>query len=290
MILAWGLMLVPAMGQLQWSEKQASFEAKVLQKEIPVVFSCTNKGRKPVRIMAINSPCNCLHVHIGNEPIAVDEEKAITVIFSPRGRHGQQKLPFKIITDEGGRKEYSLQINGKVPASVVIEPSVFVWNKQENVNPRTAHIAVAKGVPLKIAEIYSMDENFLTSKVVNPEKGGFDVTITPQNSDVRRLGRVVVIAEDKTGKRHFHHMLMRVVDRKINEFVSDERKNALYWPEELAKLRGGKVPKQKQSPRAPDFEKLKKSLSKPLPVEGAPKVQKTPRSPKENKSTEAPKP
>lgn len=263
--------------ELVWTTKEAVFEAKVLQEDIPVMFNCVNKGDEPVRIISINSPCNCLQIHAESKIIDVGEQKAVIVLFRPEGRSGKQKLNFKVITDEGGRTEHELTVSGIVPPTVMIEPAVLVWNKRENLEPRVVRVSVAKGVPLTIREIYSMDENFITKKEADLEKGGFDVKIAPQNGEVRRLARMVVVAEDEGGKRYYHHLLMRVVDRENSEFISEARRQSLFWPEEIAQMRGESIPKRPKPPMVLDLSGLKKELPKSLPFKNS--FKKLPQSP-----------
>lgn len=215
--------------ELIWESKEVEFQAEKPSLEIPVFYTCENKGQNPVSIVSVETSCNCLEVQAGSEPVAPLESRTVAVVFRPGMRHGPQKVDFKLKTS--GDKAYQLSLKGVVPAPLILDPPVLVWNVQEGLEPRTFTAKLADSIEAKISEIYSMDENFLTS---SQEVDGFiRVKVSPQRGDVKRLARVAIVTETEGQEKRSYFLFMRIADRDPNKTLSPQLKNALYWPEEL---------------------------------------------------------
>ncbi len=218
--------------KLVWEEQELTFEAKLGQVEIPILFNCKNMGDRSIRFTSLSSPCQCLEIQLDTKDVAPGESRVIPVVFHSGHRQGEQRFTFKVYSDDGVNQEaHALTVSGAIPEMLTIDPPVLVWNAREGIEPREFTVKLAEGLPFEVKEIYSMDENFLTSSVHEDQMT--TVSVHPQKGSVRRLARAAIVVETAEKKRKTFYVLMRIADRDPNIALSPKLKNALYWPEEI---------------------------------------------------------
>lgn len=269
--LIWVVSLALLEAELTWESREVGFQIEKPSFLIPVFFTCENTGLNPISVTSVVSTCQCLEVQAGDGPIAPSESRTILVVFRPGIRVGPQKIDFKLRTSE--EKVYQLSLKGTVPKTLILDPPVLVWNVQESLEAQTFTVKIADGIPAKISEIYSMDENFLTS--TQEAAGSLQVKVSPQQGKVRRLARVAIVTENEDQEKRSFFLLMRIADRDPNKAMGPKLKNALYRPEELETPARTYLKEQEGSLARRDERLLKDaagSLSEKLPTRNSPKI------------------
>jgi hypothetical protein len=111
-------------------------------------FAFRNGGAEPVRIVAAEGTCGCLHAVPSARLIEPGAEGVIRARFLTDGRYGPQTLRLKVRTDEGERTGAVLTLRGRVKAVLRPRPAQLHLGVLEPGTRHTRRVEVETYVPV----------------------------------------------------------------------------------------------------------------------------------------------
>lgn len=176
---------------LVFDEERVVHEANFEESEHTGIFAFTNKGKKPVKILEVNSSCGCTTALPSKQVFQPGESGEISATFDYGEREGKQIKSIRIETDaeeEDGRIFLTLEVN--IPSALEYSPSVVMWNRAQDkeFKPKEVIIESKMAEPIEILDIVASSDFFSHEIKVLEEGKKFAISIAPENIPVDHKG------------------------------------------------------------------------------------------------------
>ncbi len=179
---------------LEWKTQVVELTATPFQVSQTATFPFTNNGDKRVRVLAVESNCDCLAAVADREVITPGESGAIRATFTIGDRLGQYERVIKVVTDESP-KPVRLLVRVEVPELVGLAPPSVAWNINEPAVEKTIELTVIAGLLIDFTRAQSTNGDFITHLETVEHGRRYRVhlkplsTAQPANAAVRLHGR-----------------------------------------------------------------------------------------------------
>ncbi len=144
---------------LEWKEQTLNFTTAPFQLTQEAVFSFTNTGHKPVRILEVESNCDCLDAAADRELYPPGATGVIKTNFHVGDRLGLYERRIKVVTDEGP-EPVRLLVRIEVPELVQLNPHSVAWKLQEPATEKTIDLEVIPGVTVNFTQVLPTSGDF----------------------------------------------------------------------------------------------------------------------------------
>lgn len=144
---------------LEWKEQTLSFTTAPFQATQEAVFHFTNTGAKPVRILEVESNCDCLDATANQQTFAAGESGTIRSSFTVGDRFGLYERRIKVVTDEGP-EPVRLLVRIEVPELVTLEPRSVAWKLNEPATEKAVDLTVTPGVVINFSRVLPTSGDF----------------------------------------------------------------------------------------------------------------------------------
>lgn len=185
---------LPSAAALEWKNPTLEFTATPFQSSLPAAFQYTNTGAKPVRILAVESNCDCLDAMADRAVVAPGESGAIRTTFTIGDRLGLYERMIKVTTDDSP-KPVRLLLRVEVPELAALAPPSVAWNINEPAAEKTVDLTVAPGLLIDFTAVQPTNGDFV-ARLETVEPGRIyrihlkpANTTQPANSAFRLRGR-----------------------------------------------------------------------------------------------------
>jgi hypothetical protein len=119
---------VSSMAGLTWTEREVfADETKLGQSEVSVAFRYKNTGSYQVKLLGVQSSCECTRSSSNKQVVAPGEEGQISATFNLGNRTGYQKKQILVSTDDPTEAQVILTLECSIPEAVRIEPADLRW-------------------------------------------------------------------------------------------------------------------------------------------------------------------
>jgi hypothetical protein len=159
---------------LEFAAPVGEFEPALSGDVVEHEFAFRNGGAEPVRIVAAEGTCGCLHAVPSARRIEPGAAGAIRARFLTDGRYGPQTLRLKVRTDEGDRTGAVLTLRGRVRAVLRPRPGRIHLGVLEPGTRHTRRIEVLTYVP--VADV-RLEPRLVRAEIESRDVGRFTVRV-----------------------------------------------------------------------------------------------------------------
>lgn len=144
---------------LEWKTQTLSFTTAPFQATQEAVFPFTNTGAKPVRILDVESNCDCLAAAADRQLYAPGESGVIKTSFTVGDRLGLYERRIKIVTDDSP-EPVRLLVRIEVPELVTLTPRSVAWKLNEAATEKAVDLEVIPGVQIEFTRVQPTTGDF----------------------------------------------------------------------------------------------------------------------------------
>lgn len=176
-------------GDLVFTPVSQAIQAGAGEKLIEVVFSVENTASVPLRILKLESGCECLEVSIDQDPIPARKTAKITGIFDIEKLRGSSERKIAVLTEQ---QELPVFLTTRIEVEPIyeIEQQMTTWTVGSDPVKKTIAFRVLRDEPVHVLSAESKRPE-VTSELVEVEKGRlYHIVLTPSSTEKSLLGIV----------------------------------------------------------------------------------------------------
>lgn len=184
----------PGAFALEWKTQTLTFTTAPFQATQEAVFPFTNTGAKPVRILDVESNCDCLDAAADRQVYAPGESGVIKSSFTVGDRLGLYERRIKVVTDEN-HEPVRLLVRIEVPELVTLSPRSVAWKLNEAATEKAIDLEVIPGLKIEFTRVQPTSGDF-AARLETIESGRRyrvhlkpPATAQPANAAFRIFGR-----------------------------------------------------------------------------------------------------
>lgn len=167
---------------LDWKTRTLDFTMAPFQTTQEAVFQFTNRGAKPVRILEVESNCDCLVAEADRQVYAPGVAGVVRANFTIGDRLGLYERRIKVVTDESP-EPVRLQVRIEVPELVMINPVSLAWRIKEPAMEKSVDLEVIPGLRISFIRVQTTSADF-AARLETVEIGRrYRVFIRPPGTD-----------------------------------------------------------------------------------------------------------
>lgn len=151
--------VLPPCAALEWRARTLEFTTAPFQTAQEATFPFTNTGDKPVRILAVESNCDCLDARADRAVYAPGTSGAIRTSFTIGDRLGLYERRISVVTDENAGPVHLL-LRIEVPELVVLTPHSVAWRINEPAVEKSVDLAVMPGLLIGFSGVQTSNSGF----------------------------------------------------------------------------------------------------------------------------------
>lgn len=144
---------------LEWKTRTHDFTMAPFQTTQEAVFHFTNNGDRPVRILEVESNCDCLIAGADQQVYAPGTTGVIRASFTIGDRLGIYERRIKVVTDESP-EPVRLQVRIEVPELVVVNPRSLAWKINEPATEKSVDLEVIPGLQINFTRVEATSNDF----------------------------------------------------------------------------------------------------------------------------------
>ena len=144
---------------MDWKTRTHDFTMAPFQTTQEAVFQFTNNGGRPVRILEVESNCDCLIAGADRQVYAPGATGVIRASFTIGDRLGIYERRIKVVTDESP-EPVRLQVRIQVPELVVVNPRSLAWKINEPATEKSVDLVVIPGLQINFTRVESTSNDF----------------------------------------------------------------------------------------------------------------------------------
>lgn len=186
---------------LEWQTQTLSFTTTPFQTTQEAVFRFTNTGPRPVKILEVESNCDCLDATADRAVYAPGESGVIKSNFTVGDRLGLYERRIKVVTDEGP-EPVRLLVRIEVPELVTLTPRSVAWQLHEPAVEKAVDLEVIPGLNIEFTRVQPTSGDF-AARLETIEAGRRyrvylkpPATTQPANAAFRIFGRAPASRQD----------------------------------------------------------------------------------------------
>jgi putative membrane protein len=176
-------------GDLIFNPVARTVRARAGEQQIEVVFTVENTAPVPLRILKLESGCECLEVSIDQDPIPAGERAKITGLFDITKLNGTSERKISVFT---GQQDLPVFLTTRIEVEPVylIEEQMTTWALGSEPVKKTVTFRVVRDEPVHVLRAESRRPE-VTSELVEVEKGRlYHIELTPASTASSLLGMV----------------------------------------------------------------------------------------------------
>lgn len=179
---------------LEWQTRSLTLTTAPFQTTQDVIFHFTNTGRRAVRILGVESNCDCLVGTASAQIYAPGASGLITASFTIGDRLGLYERRIKVLTDESN-EPVQLQVNIEVPEVVALTPRSLAWHLNETGTEKSLAVQVIAGLKINLTRVQVTNDGFAARLVAIEPGRSYRLylkphdTARPANAAIRIFGQ-----------------------------------------------------------------------------------------------------
>ncbi|MBI2813098.1 MAG: DUF1573 domain-containing protein [Opitutae bacterium] len=150
---------LPPCAALEWQTRTLEFTTAPFQAAQEAVFRFTNTSDRPVRVLAVESNCDCLEARADQAIYPPRSRGTIRTTFTIGTRLGLYERWIKVVTDEN-HEPVRLLLRIEVPELVVLAPHSVAWRINEAPDEKSVELAVIPGLRIEFTGVQSSNGAF----------------------------------------------------------------------------------------------------------------------------------
>lgn len=144
---------------LEWKAQTLTFTTAPFQTTQEATFVFTNTGAKPVKILEVESNCDCLDAAADRQIYPPGATGSIKTTFTIGDRLGLYERRIKVVTDESP-EPVRLLVRIEVPEIVALTPRSVAWKLNEAPIEKSVEVEVIPGVKINFTRVLPTSGDF----------------------------------------------------------------------------------------------------------------------------------
>ncbi len=149
----------PSSFALEWKARTLEFTTAPFQTAQVAIFPFTNTSPKPVRILEVESSCDCLDAMADRQVYAPGASGEIRTNFTIGDRLGHYERRIKVVTDEN-HEPVRLFLRVEVPELVALTPASVAWKIHEPATEKSVDLVVIPELVIALSRVQSSNGEF----------------------------------------------------------------------------------------------------------------------------------
>lgn len=177
------------LGDLVFTPASQVIKAEPGRETVEVVFSVKNTAAEPIRIVRLESGCECLSVSIDQDPVPARGSANITGVFNIEQLRGSSEKKITVVSEHQDRPVF-LTTRIEIDPIYVIEESMTTWALGSKPETRVVAFRVLRKEPVHVLSAESKRAE-VRCELVEVEKGRlYHLKLTPESTESSLLGIV----------------------------------------------------------------------------------------------------
>lgn len=168
--------------QLAWEKTEIELHPKTGDAEAIANFKYENKGKTPIKILAVKTSCGCTAASSKKDEVAPGEKGEITATFKIGGRTGAQQKSIAVETDDPSQPVTNLILKADIQPPIEVQPTFVYWQAGEPAKAKTVTVKASKDVKITKLEANSAIPEFLTKVEKGSAPGVYTISIQPKDT------------------------------------------------------------------------------------------------------------
>lgn len=199
--------------KIQWKDNNNRLTAKPNQL-LTSEFSFVNYLEHPIRISEVKTSCGCAVIDYPHEEIKSGEEGRLRALISTSGKNRSFKTSIMIIF-QGDLPPEVINCYVKIEGSILIEPNLLVWNKDENDSPKKVVADLSNAQNARIVSTSLSDPNFIVKSELNSETRQWVFWISPKTNIPSAA--IMEIETENNGQNKSYYVLLKKSKYEIHK-------------------------------------------------------------------------
>lgn len=176
-------------GDLVFTPVAQMIQAEAGTKTIEVFFSVENTASIPLKIVTLESGCECLEVSIDQNPIPARSMAKITGLFDVEKLHGSSERRISVVTEQHELPVF-LTTRIEIEPLYLIEQQMTTWPVGSDAVKKTVVFRVLRDDPIHVLSVESKRPE-VSCQLVEVEKGRlYHLELTPSSTAQSLLGMI----------------------------------------------------------------------------------------------------
>ena len=165
-----GLMPSVSFAWVKFYETDHRIDASPSDTQAKVVYRFANKGKKPVKILSVESSCGCTTAKLPKAKYEPGERGKIEVTFDFGDRQGWQQKTVTVKTDDSYTPVKVLKLSVNIPQIAKFGPKVLQWSapgssgsSNPRNGPRILHFSGKPDLNIQVTELDYDDKSLMVA-------------------------------------------------------------------------------------------------------------------------------
>ncbi len=183
---------------LEWKSETLTVGTAPFQTTQDVVFEFRNSGPKPVKVLDLQTNCDCLDASADQTDYAPGASGTIKARFTIGDRSGLYERLITVVTDESPAP-VRLIVRIEVPEIAEFAPRSVSWNRGAAGAEQTLELAAGPGLEINFTDAQPTNDAF-TARLETVEPGRrFRLHLQPRSTAAPASAAIRVSGREKTG-------------------------------------------------------------------------------------------
>jgi hypothetical protein len=184
---------------LEWQAHKLILKTVPLQKTAETSFAFTNSSDRTVKIIGIDTSCDCTVATASDQTFAPGASGRITARFTLGDRQGTYERFITVTTDEA-KDPVNLTVQLDVPELAILTPRSVEWKLNSPATELAVEIHVADGLELDVDKVLPTSGLFACRMETITPGRHFRLYLTPNNTRETSNAAFRIYAKAKTGE------------------------------------------------------------------------------------------
>jgi hypothetical protein len=183
---------------LEWKAVTMSVTTVPFQATQDVVFEFRNDGPRPVRILDVQTNCDCLAADPDRKTYAPGARGAIKASFTIGDRAGPYERVITVVTDESPAP-VRLTVRIEVPETAILAPRSVAWKVNDPAAEKTVEVTANAGLEITFAEAVPTNGDFSATLETVAAGRHYRLHVTPRGTARPASAAIRSFGREKSG-------------------------------------------------------------------------------------------
>jgi hypothetical protein len=189
-LLGAGLLLAGGVrAELEWQASRVRLEPAPGTQEVTALFTFTNRGTEPVKILEVRSGCGCTVTAPETEITPPGETGKIRATFQTGARTGLQTVSIAVTASEPALKTYPLTLEIAITQAATVIPGFVFWKTGDESEAKIMQVELAPGFRFVAAECSAAE---FSVEALPGEAGRITLRVTPRDTWAKRQATIKI--------------------------------------------------------------------------------------------------
>jgi hypothetical protein len=183
---------------LEWKAVTVAVTTAPFQATQDAVFEFTNRGSKPVRILDVQTNCDCLAADPDRKTYAPGARGTIKASFTIGDRAGPYERVITVVTDESPAP-VRLTVRIEVPEIASLAPRSLAWKVNDPAAEKTVEVTAHAGLEITFTEAVPTNGDFTATLETVAAGRHYRLHLVPRGTARPASAAIRIFGREKSG-------------------------------------------------------------------------------------------